>query len=126
MEREVKALARLSLDLDAIVTSPLVRAKQTAAIVADGLRASDRLAEDERVGLDFDTARLAGILGDRRVANAIMFVGHEPSMSETIGRLVGGARIELKKGGLALVDVPNPASLVGSLVWLIPPKVLAA
>jgi phosphohistidine phosphatase SixA len=52
-----------------------------------------------------------------------MLVGHEPNMSATIGHLVGGARLDLKKGGLACIDLPDPASRAGALLWLIPPKV---
>lgn len=124
MARQAKAMAKLSLALDVIVTSPLVRAKQTSKIVAEGLKVRDGLVEDERLGLDFDPSRLAGVLKEYRSANAVMLVGHEPSMSETIGHLIGGARIDLKKGALACVDVPDPSSLEGELVWLVPPKVL--
>jgi phosphohistidine phosphatase len=124
MARQAKAMAKLSLALEVIVTSPLVRAKQTAAIVADGLKLRAGLVEDERLGLDFDPSRLAGVLEEHRSADAVMLVGHEPSMSGTIGHLVGGARIALKKGALARVDVPDPSSSEGELVWLIPPKVL--
>jgi phosphohistidine phosphatase len=125
MGREVTKMVELALALDVIVTSPLVRARQTAEIVAAGLDRRENLVEDERVGLDFDPGRLAGILREHPRANAIMLVGHEPSMSETIGELVGAARIDLKKGGLACVDLPNPSALEGTLLWLIPPKMLA-
>jgi len=59
-----------------------------------------------------------------RDADAIMLVGHEPSMSETISRVVGGGEIDLKKGGLACFEVRDADSLHGRLLWLIPPKVL--
>jgi phosphohistidine phosphatase len=125
MAREAKTIAELSLDLDLILTSPLVRAKQTAAIVASGLKLRNAPLEDERLGLGFDAKALASILREHADANAIMLVGHEPSMSQTIGQLVGGARIDLKKGGLACVNLPSAASSEGQLAWLIPPKVLA-
>lgn len=122
MAREAKAMAKLDLAPDAIITSPLVRAKQTAEIVADRLKM--RPVEDERLEPGFDTERLRQILQDHAKADAIMVVGHEPDFSGTIGRLVGGAKIDLKKGGLACVDLPDPSSLNGELVWLVPPKVL--
>lgn len=125
MAREATTMAKLSLALDVIVTSPLVRAKQTALIIARTLKLRDCLVEDERLGFDFDPDRLAAVLQDHATANAIMLVGHEPSMSQTIGHLVGGARIDLKKGGLASVELPDPSSPAGELAWLIPPKVLA-
>jgi phosphohistidine phosphatase len=126
MSREAKAISKLQLGLDAIVTSPLVRAQQTAAIVAAELKMSHRLVEDERLDVNFDIARLESLLREYARSDAIMVVGHEPSMSETIGAAVGQANIDLKKGGLALVDFPEPPSPEGELAWLIPPKVLLA
>jgi phosphohistidine phosphatase len=54
-----------------------------------------------------------------------MVVGHEPDFSDTISALIGGGRIVCKKGGLALVEIPDAQSRKGELVWLVPPKVLA-
>lgn len=64
------------------------------------------------------------ILADHADEKAIMLVGHEPSMSATIGRAIGGARIELKKAALAGIEFSNPSSTSGMLFSLIPPKVL--
>jgi len=123
MKREAKALAKLDLTLDLILTSPLVRAQQTAAIVAQRLNLQHRLVEDERLGPGFGAERLGAILREHSDAGALMLVGHEPSMSATIGEIVGGARIELKKGGLACVEVDSAASSC-TLAWLVSPKVL--
>jgi phosphohistidine phosphatase len=117
-------MKRLGFALDVIVTSPLVRARQTAAIVAEALGLRDKLVEDERLGPGFDLVRLAEIVRAQRGADAVMLVGHEPSFSMTIGRLAGGGAIDVKKGSLARVDVADPSELRGELVWLIPPKVL--
>ena len=57
-----------------------------------------------------------------------MLVGHEPSMSQTIGALVGpGLRLVLKKNGLARVDVDSPTPSVGqgTLRWLLTPSQLS-
>ena len=125
MEREARAIADLDLDIDTIVTSPLLRARQTAEIVADRLSIGDGLVEDARVADGFDADSVAAILREHDRAASVMFVGHEPSMSATIGRLIGGASIELKKGGLAGVELDDP-SAGGTLIALIPPKILAA
>lgn len=125
MAREAKTIAKLDLGLDVIITSPLLRAKETARIVADRLKMGDELIEDERLGPDFDATRLSAILQERAIADAIMLVGHDPSMTEMVGQLAGGARIDLKKGGLACVDVRDFASLNGQLVCLVTPKILA-
>jgi len=124
MLREARSIAQLVPGLDRIVTSPLVRARQTAEIVAAALKIPDRLVEDERLGAGFDLDRLASILRAHEDARALMLVGHEPAMSATIGRLIGGADVELKKGSLARVDLPDSSRLAGELILLVPPKVL--
>ena len=126
MEREARAIANLSLGLDLIVTSPLLRAKQTAEIVAGRLKMRGKPIEDDRLADGFNVERLGEILAEHANAGAVMLVGHEPTMSATIGRLAGGADLELKKGALANVLLPDPSSRSGMLVWLIPPKILAS
>lgn len=124
MEREAAALARLRLPLDRIITSPLVRAQQTAEIVARRLNLLDALAEDQRLAPGFGTEELGGILREHRALTALMLVGHEPDFSIVISACIGGGRVECKKGGLARVDIEDPAALTGLLVWLLPPRVL--
>lgn len=119
--REGRALADLRLKLDVMLTSPLLRARQTADLAAKALKLD--VTDDDRI-VDLDTRKLQAILRDHRDADAIMLVGHEPSMSETISRVMGGGEIDLKKGGLACFEVRDADSLHGRLLWLIPPKVL--
>jgi phosphohistidine phosphatase len=121
--REAKTIAALDLGLAAIVTSPFVRAKETAEIVAGELKL--KALPDERIAPGFSVERLAAILRDRASAEAIMLVGHEPSMSETIANLIGGgATIDFKKGSLACVTITSTSPLRGALVWLATPKLL--
>lgn len=125
MKREAQAMARLGLKLDAVISSPLLRALQTAEIVADRLALRDRLVVDARVGPGFSLAALEEIVAEHAGQGDLMLVGHEPSFSETVGGLVGGGRVVMKKGGLACVDVPGPLRSGAELLWLIPPKILA-
>jgi len=125
MAREAATIARLGLDLDLILTSPLVRAYQTAEIVAQHLNLTDKLVKDEWLAPGFGSNQLAEILKMHPEAQVLMLVGHEPDFSQVIGDLMGGGRVECKKGSLACVDVTDPMSLQGDLIWLIPPKVLA-
>jgi phosphohistidine phosphatase len=124
MVRSAELIARLDLELDAILTSPLARALQTAEIVAEALHAKDRLLVELRLGTGFSIDQLAAILGDHAGRKAIMLVGHEPAFSRTISALIGGGRIVCKKGGLACVRLDDQASLQGELLWLLPPRVL--
>jgi phosphohistidine phosphatase len=125
MQREARAIADLTLELDAIVTSPLLRARQTAEIVASQLKLRDEIVEDVRLAGGFDARRLSEILDDHDKADAIMLVGHEPTMSAAIGRSIGDASIELKKAALAGVVFADASATRGTLICLIPPKVLS-
>ncbi len=125
MMREAETLVRLNVQLDLILTSPLVRARQTAEIVARQLHVLDKLVVDERLAAGFGPDQLARILEAHSTVGALMLVGHEPDFSETVGALIGGGRVEIKKGSVARVDVINLRALAGELVWLLPPKVLA-
>jgi phosphohistidine phosphatase len=124
MKREAKAMARLGIVPELVLTSPLLRAKQTAAIVAQRLNLADRLSEDERLGLGFGAGALRAIAAERKATGTLMLVGHEPSMSATIGDVTGGSRVELKKGGLACVDLDDDDDAAGTLAWLLTPKLL--
>ncbi|MCL4396107.1 MAG: phosphohistidine phosphatase SixA, partial [Chloroflexi bacterium] len=125
MTRQAATMAKLGLDPDVIVTSPLVRAVQTAEIVARVLKRDDRLVKDDRLGPGFGASELTGILESQPNATSVMLVGHEPGMSETISRLIGGGRVVCKKASLACVEIPHTASLRGELVWLYNAKVMA-
>lgn len=124
MAREAKTMAKLDLELDCILSSPLARAKQTATIVAAECTPSKNVIEDSRLGGGFGSAALGNILRDYADARAIMLVGHEPGMSQTIADLTG-AQVNFKKGMLACIELPSSESVQGTLGWLLPPKFLA-
>ena len=126
IEREASGLALLRPSLDLIITSPLVRARQTAEIVARRLNLMDALAKDERLAPGFGAADLDSIMREHRALTALMLVGHEPDFSTVIAACIGGGRVECKKGSLARVDFQDPSSLSGLLVWLLPPRVLVS
>ncbi len=124
MEEEAVTLDKLGLKPDLILTSPYLRACQTAEIVASQLKKA-KLVEDRRLAPGFNIDKLAEILREHPQAKSLMLVGHEPDFGETISRLIGGGDILPKKGSLTRVDLPDPATLKGELIWLIPPQILA-
>jgi len=126
MERSAVRIGKLDLGLDVILTSPLTRALQTAEIVAAELDLVDRLVVDERLGPGFHPRHVADFLEEYPEADTMMFVGHEPSFSETISYLIGGGEVVCKKGSLIRVDLTDAGHLSGELIWLLPPKVLAS
>ena len=122
MRTQAKTLARLDLQLDVIITSPLTRAFQTADIVAGALKMVEQLKPDEHLTPGFGRDALEQVLADYPAAKNIMLVGHEPDFSLTIRALIGGGTVILKNGGLARVDITATDPLQGDLVWLLPPK----
>lgn len=117
------ALARLDLGVGVIVTSPLVRARQTADIVARALDLGSKVIEDRRLGPGFNADKLRAILLDHR-NDDVLVVGHEPDFSETVAALIGGGDLAVRKAGLALVELSGPDATRGRLLWLVPPKIL--
>ena len=125
MFREAETLDEIGLNLDVLLTSPLVRARQTAEIVADVLDLHDCIKEEKRLQPGFGVEELMEIVRDNADAKRIMVVGHEPDFSTVIGSLIGGGGVVCKKGGLVRVDITRGDKPRGELVWLIPPKLLA-
>jgi len=124
MVTQAKTIARLDLQLDVILTSPLTRAFQTADIVAGELKMGKQLEQDERLSPGFAREDLEQVLADHEQAKVILLVGHEPDLSLTIGSLTGSSHVNLKKGSLARVDITATDPLQGDLVWLLPPKIM--
>ena len=126
MRREAKSMRVMGLVPDVIVTSPLVRARRTAEIVAEELGLGARLVDDDRLAWGFDVRRLEQVVAAQAPAQAIMVVGHEPDFSATVAELIGGGDVVFKKGGLARVDAAAPVAGGGQLVWLLTPPLLGS
>lgn len=124
MKAEAAAIRKLDLGLDMILSSPLVRARATAEIVAEAVGPSARLLIEPRLAPGFGPRPLKALLTAHRGAAALMLVGHEPDFSQTISHLIGGGRLDVKKGALALVELEDRIALAGRLVWLVPPRAL--
>jgi len=99
-----RALAALGVEIDACLASPKVRARDTAAIACRELGAEVEEAEALRGG-DFDPLQLAAGRGK------VLLVGHEPDFSRAI-QAATGARVGLKKGGVAVIDDGRLVSLL--------------
>ncbi|MFH0751512.1 MAG: histidine phosphatase family protein [Chloroflexota bacterium] len=122
-ERLGRFLAAAGFVPDAVITSPLVRARETAEVVADLLGAAVRI--EPRLGEPLDLATVDVILDDAGSPRRPIVVGHDPDFSELVTELVGGAPILMRKGALARIDVERPLEPgAGELRWLLPPDVL--
>jgi len=107
------ALKALGVDLDACLTSPKVRAADTARLACDELGDVEPQLEPKLAGGPFDAEALAAGLGDD-----VLLVGHDPDFSAAVHSLTG-AQVRMKKGGLAGIDR-------GELVVLLRPRELKA
>jgi phosphohistidine phosphatase len=122
----VQGLRWLGVELDEVFTSPLVRARQTADLLAAGLtgkpavRTLDALVPGHGAGAV--VSQLAGMARRRRLA----LVGHEPDLGELAAHLLGAKRaLAFRKGGACRIDVQAlSGARAGSLVWFLPPRVL--
>jgi phosphohistidine phosphatase len=124
-QRVARRLAATGLMVDTVVTSPYVRAVQTAGIVAEALHVATAIEQDDLLRPGFDLAGLTRILERHGDAERLMLVGHEGDFSAAVGQLVGSADLVLRKSGIAMVELPDPAVARGTLRWLVPPALLA-
>jgi len=112
------ALAALGLTFQLVVTSPRLRALDTARLACEALDSEpivdDRLGDGFELGDALELALAAG--ADKRV----LFVGHNPDLPQIVGELTGG-RVELKKGGVAGVRMHGRR---GELIVVLRPREL--
>lgn len=129
MKSAAKGMKALKLSFDIILSSPYIRARETAEIVAGTLKFKKRLQLTNLLKVDADPGRMV-----REIENSysdlenILLVGHEPFMSRLASRLIGGREfvsIQFKKGSLAKFSVQAFADEgCASLEWLMTPKQL--
>jgi len=121
-ERLGKFLARTGFQPDVIVTSPKVRAQQTAELVATALGA--RTETDHRLGGPLDVGVLANVVADAG-GSRVVLVGHDPDFSDLTAELVGAEYMPLKKGTLVRLDATPPLQPASALLrWMIPPDLI--
>ena len=122
MKEIARGLARLLPKAEAIVSSPLVRARQTAEWVARAYGRSIPIEGAHALAPGSDAARFRELL-DGISARRAIFVGHEPTLSEFMLALTGmSGVIELKKGGCYGIRIDAVAS--AHLEWMLPPRAL--
>lgn len=116
-------LNRRGFHPDVIVSSPKMRSRQTAELVAAALDTPVTL--DERLGGPLDLDALSEVVAAAAGKRKVLLVGHDPEFSELAAELIGAPQVALKKGALARIDAPMPfAPGGGELRWLIPPDLV--
>lgn len=122
-ERLGRHLQTLGDEPQLIISSPKVRALQTAEIVANLLGVA--VTTDPRLGEPLDLEVVESILVDAGDPERPVLVGHDPDFSEVLGMLVGTGAIHMRKGAFARIEVGRPLAYArGTLRVLLPPDLL--
>ena len=122
-ERLGTFLAGVGFKPDVIVSSPKLRAAQTADIVARHLGVP--YSTDDRLGHALDLATLETLLRDAGDPSRPVVAGHDPDFSELLAELAGAAQIPMRKGALARLDIERPLRPgTGTPRWMVPPDLL--
>lgn len=127
LEEIAKAMKKLKIEFDLILSSPYVRARQTAEIIAEKLGLEKNLKFKDSLRVESDPEELIQEIKqmkDKPVS--LLLVGHEPYLSSVIAILTAGnanACITLKKGGFCKMEVSEIRyGRCASLEWLMTPK----
>jgi phosphohistidine phosphatase len=128
MKKAAGGLAALGIRFDLVLSSPLVRARQTADIVVAAFQPKPPLAIAESLSPEGEYGDVMTDLRKHARKTRIALVGHEPNIGELAARLMGArGTFEFKKGAVCRIDVEAlPPARPGTLIWLLSPAVLRA
>jgi phosphohistidine phosphatase len=122
----VTGLVSLDVAIDEIFTSPLVRAKQTAELLAAGLGSKSSVKILEALAPGHAPTAVMSQLAKAAKRRRIALIGHEPDLGELAAHIIGAQRpMPFRKGGVCRIDVEGLTSRrAGALVWFVPPRLL--
>ena len=119
-QRAAQWLVAQGVQVGAILSSPLIRAVQTAQPVAEALGMA--IVTDPRLaGMRLTAGAVRDMAREYEVGESVLLVGHEPDMSDLLRELTRG-QVEVKKAALVLVSCARPSPGGGTLRWLVPSK----
>jgi phosphohistidine phosphatase len=127
MHRIADALKELGVQPDLIVSSPYVRASQTAVVLAKELKYKEELAYSDFLMPIAEPNDMIGEINEKFSVDELMLVGHEPNLSSLVSVLLAGnadLSISLKKGGVCCLSVDDlHYDRKATLEWLVTPKI---
>lgn len=122
-----RALAALGVQVDVILSSPLKRSTQTAALVGNEMGHEGKLVLENGLRPEASYSDFQKMLQKYTRQESILVVGHNPNLREFLGRVISErgceAIVELKKGAVAKIEMRRST---GSLSWCITPRILRA
>jgi phosphohistidine phosphatase len=127
MNKIAAALREIGIQPDLIVSSPFVRASQTAAILAEELNYKEELAYSDFLTPMAEADDMIGEINEKYSVDELMLVGHEPNLSSLASTLLTGnsdLSINFKKGGVCCLSVDDlHYDRKATLEWLVTPKI---
>jgi phosphohistidine phosphatase len=126
LRKSARGLNAIGVGFDQIVTSPLVRTRQTADVIAEELKEHPPIATSDSLAPAGSSAAVVQEI-TRHVRKArVALVGHEPNLGELAAQLIGARTpLEFKKGGICRIDFDMlPPKGGGILRWFLTPKML--
>ena len=126
LRKEARALDEMEVGFDHIITSPLVRARQTADVFAETLKSKPSVSQSDALTPAGTPVAVIQELGKHAKKGRIALVGHEPNIGELAARLIGArAAFEFKKGAICRIDFDVlPPKGIGQLRWFVTPRML--
>jgi phosphohistidine phosphatase len=118
-------LAAADVQVDAILSSPLKRSAQTASLVGNEMGFDGKILMEPALRPAGTFAEFRALVEKHRKQEAILVVGHNPNLSEFLGKIISAAgceaAIDLKKGAVARVELRRNS---GELLWCVTPRIL--
>jgi phosphohistidine phosphatase len=126
LRKEAKALDELNVGFDHIITSPLLRTRQTADVFAETMKSKPSVSNSDALAPAGTPTAVFQELGKHMRKGRIALVGHEPNIGELAARLIGSRTpLEFKKGAICRIDFEVfPPKGTGQLRWFVTPRML--
>jgi phosphohistidine phosphatase len=128
LRKSIRGLVRLGVSLDVILTSPLVRTRQTTDIVASFFDPRPPIVVVDALAPGGSVPSVMAEIEKQSRRSNMALVGHEPDIGKLAGHLAGlGQRLEFKKGAVCRIDIETLGPrATGTLQWLLTPRIMRA
>jgi len=126
LRKEARALNKLQVTFEQIISSPLVRTRQTADVFSEELKGRPEIVLSDALAPAGTPAAVIQEIAKHVRKARLALVGHEPNLGEVAAELIGArAPLEFKKGGICRIDFEVlPPKGTGRLRWFVTPKML--
>jgi phosphohistidine phosphatase len=126
LKKEARGLVALDVSFEQIVSSPLVRTRQTADVIADALKNKPPISTSDALAPAGSPAAVIEEIAKHVRKARVALVGHEPNLGELAAQLIRSRTpLEFKKGGICRIDFDVlPPKGAGALRWFLTPRML--